>query len=139
MMVALRAGVSVNALVRVGSRIRQESRLDGVQLSVDTPTLERLGESLSGLPQPFVIHVFGNDVTGMRRIAERVAALLRPIPALSDVFDNDGYPVTELRIEPRTGALAAYGLTPAQLYAQVDPLLNGEVLARVPQGNVPLD
>ncbi|MDE2051905.1 MAG: efflux RND transporter permease subunit, partial [Gammaproteobacteria bacterium] len=139
MMVALRPGVSVNARDRIGSRIRKESHLDGVQLSVDTPTIERLGESLSGLPQPFVIHVFGNDVTEMRQLSEQVTALLRPIPALSDVFDNDGYPVTQLRIEPRTGALAAYGLTPAQLYAQVDPLLNGEVLARVPQGNVPLD
>ncbi|HUY84271.1 MAG TPA: efflux RND transporter permease subunit, partial [Steroidobacteraceae bacterium] len=64
---------------------------------------------------------------------------LRPIPALSDIFNNDGYPVTQLQIEPRTGALAAYGLTPARLYAQIDPLLNGEVLAQVPEGNVPLD
>jgi multidrug efflux pump subunit AcrB len=138
-MVALRQGVSVNALDRIAGRIRKESRLDGVQLSVDTPTLERLGESLSGLPQPFVIHVFGNDVAGMRRLSERITALLRPIPALSDIFDNDGYPVTELRIEPRAAALAAHGLTPAQLYAQLAPLLQGQVLATVPQGNVPLD
>ena len=33
----------------------------------------------------------------------------------------------------------AYGLTPGQLYAQIEPLLNGEVLAQVPQGNEPLD
>lgn len=139
MMVALKPGVSVNALDRIGRRIRQESHLDGVQLAIGTPTLERLGESLSGLPQPFVIHVFGSDVTEMRRLAEQVAARLRPIPALSNIFDNDGYPVTQLRIEPRATALAAYGLTPAELYAQLDPLLNGEVLARIPQGNVPLD
>jgi cobalt-zinc-cadmium resistance protein CzcA len=139
MMVALKPGVSVNALDRIGRRIRQESHLDGVQLAIDTPTLERLGESLSGLPQPFVIHVFGSDVTEMRRLAEQITARLRPIPALANIFDNDGYPVTQLRIEPRGSALAAYGLTPAQLYAQLDPLLNGEVLARIPQGNVPLD
>ncbi|HVS77066.1 MAG TPA: efflux RND transporter permease subunit, partial [Steroidobacteraceae bacterium] len=139
MMVALEPGVSVNALDRIGSRIRRESHLDGVQVAVDTPTIERLGESLSGLPQPFVIHVFGSSVAEMRRLSEEITARLRPIPALSDVFDNDGYPVTELRIEPRSAALAAYGLTPAQLYAQIDPLLNGQILARVPRGNVPLD
>ena len=49
------------------------------------------------------------------------------------------YPVTQLQIDPRESALAAYGLTPEQLYSQLDPLLNGEVLAQVPQGNVPLD
>ena len=64
--VALEPGVSVNALDRIGRRIQRESRLPGVQLSVNTPTIERLGESLSGLPQPFVIHVFGSSVRQLR-------------------------------------------------------------------------
>ncbi|HWF98068.1 MAG TPA: efflux RND transporter permease subunit [Steroidobacteraceae bacterium] len=139
LMVALRPGVSVNALDQIGRRVQRESKLPGVQLSIDTPTIERLGESLSGLPQPFVIHVFGSSIQRLRTVAAQVAARLRRVPALSSLFDNDGYPVTQLQIEPREAALAAYGLTPAQLYAQINPLLNGEVLARVPQGNVPLD
>lgn len=138
MMVALEPGVSVNALDRIGSRIQRESGQPGVQLSVDTPTIERLGESLSGLPQPFVIHVFGSSVPELRIVAEEVTARLRPIGALSGLFDNDGYPVTQLEIDPRDSALAAHGLTPEELYAQIAPLLNGEVLAQVPQGNVPL-
>ncbi|MDE2347888.1 MAG: efflux RND transporter permease subunit [Gammaproteobacteria bacterium] len=138
-MVSLNSGVGVNALDRIGRRIQAESKLPGVQLAVDTPTIERLGESLSGLPQPFVIHVFGSRVGEMRALAERIAGRLRRIPALTDLFDNDGYPVTQLQLEPRADALAAHRLTPAQLYAQVEPLLNGEVLAQVPRGNVPLD
>ncbi|MGH8269199.1 MAG: efflux RND transporter permease subunit, partial [Steroidobacteraceae bacterium] len=137
--VALKRGISVNALDRIGQRIRQESQLTGVQLSVNTPTLERLGESLSGLPQPFVIHVFGSSFKELRTLSAEITARLRPIHALSNIFNNDGYPITQLRIEPRTAALAAYGLTPAQLYAQIDPLLDGEILATVPEGNVPLD
>ena len=139
MMVALKPGVSVNGLDQIGLRIRRESKLPAVQVSVDTPTIERLGESLSGLPQPFVIHVFGSSVSELRSVAQQVAVRLRPIPALSDLFNNDAYPVTQLLIEPRETALAAYGLTPAQVYEQINPLLNGEILAQVPQGNVPLD
>lgn len=139
MQVVLKPGISVNALDRIGSRIRQESRLSGVQLAVDTPTIERVGESLSGFAQPFVIQVFGSSVRELRAVADEITQRLRPIPALSNLFNNDGYPVTQLEIEPRAAALAAYGLTPAQLYAQVDPLLNGEILAQVPEGNVPLD
>jgi cobalt-zinc-cadmium resistance protein CzcA len=139
MQVVLKPGVSVNALGQIGSRIQRESKLPGVQLAVDTPTIERLGESLSGLPQPFVIHIFGSSIRELRTLAGTVAARLRGVPALSSLFNNDGYPVTQLQIEPREAALAAYGLTPAQLYAQLNPLLNGEVLAQVPQGNVPLD
>ena len=139
MQVVLKPGISVNALDRIGRRIRKESQLSGVQLSVDTPTLERLGESLSGLPQPFVIHVFGSSLPELRKLAGQITARLQPIPALTDIFNNDGYPVTELQIVPREGALAAHGLTPSQLYGQLAPLLNGEVLAEVPDGNVPLD
>ncbi|MHB1871349.1 MAG: efflux RND transporter permease subunit [Steroidobacteraceae bacterium] len=139
MQVALKKGVSVNALDAIGERIRKESQLPGVQLSVDTPTIERLGESLSGLPQPFVIHVFGSHIREMRTLAEQITARLRTVPALSNLFDNDGYPVTQLTISPRSAALAGYGMTPASLYAQLDPLLNGQRLAQVPEGNVPLD
>lgn len=137
--IALEAGVSVNALDRLARRIGRESQLPGVTVAIDTPTVERVGESLSGLPQPFVISIFGSDLTQLRRLAGEVTARLRRIPALVDIFDNDGYPVSELDIEPRASALAAYGLTPASLEAQLRPLLNGEVLARVPEGNVPLD
>jgi cobalt-zinc-cadmium resistance protein CzcA len=136
--VALKAGVSVNALDAIGQRIQRESQLPGVQLAVDTPTIERLGESLSGLPQPFVLHVFGSSVPELRAIAEQITARLRRIQALADVFNNDGYPVTQLQIEPETEALAIHGLTPASLYAQLDPLIDGQVISRVPEGNVPL-
>jgi len=137
--IALRPGVNVSALDAIGERIQRESRLPGVQLSVDTPTIERVGESLSGLPQPFVIHVFGSHVAELRRIAEQITGRLKRIPALADVFDNDGYPVTQLQIEPMTDALALHRLTPAALYAQLAPLIDGRIVSRVPEGNVPLD
>lgn len=137
--IVLKPGVSVNSLDAIGRRLQKESQLTGVQTALDTPTLERVGESLSGLPQPFVLHVFGSSITELRTVADEVTTRLRPIPALRNIFNNDGYPVTQLQLQPKTGALAAYGLTPAGLYTQVNPLLNGEVVAQVPEGNVPLD
>lgn len=139
MQIALKPGVNVNSLNAIGKRVLKESQMTGVQSALDTPTLERVGESLSGLPQPFVIHLFGSSITELRTLADQVAARLRPIPALASIFNNDGYPVTQLQLQPRPEALAAHGLTPAQLYAQINPLLNGEVVAQVPEGNVPLD
>ncbi|RDV00315.1 efflux RND transporter permease subunit [Trinickia dinghuensis] len=136
--VVLKSGVSVNALDAIGERIQQESKLPGVQFAVDTPTIERVGESLSGLPQPFVIHVFGSSVAELRTLSEQIAARLRRISALSDVFNNDGYPVTQLQIAPDAQALGVDGMTPASLYAQLNALVNGEVVTRVPEGNVPL-
>jgi len=136
--ILLRPGVAVNSLDRIGRRLLRISRTAGVQLSLDTPTVERLGESLSGLPQPFVIHLFGARLAGLRIAARRIVARLRGVAGLSDIFNNDGYPVTRIDLTPRPDALAAQGMTPAQLYGQLRPLLRGELVAEVPDGNLPL-
>jgi heavy metal efflux system protein len=136
--IALKPSVSVNSLNRLAVRAQMESQLPGVQLSIDTPTIERLGESLSGLPQPFAVRLFGNDIAQLRKLSDEIAARLRSVPGLRGVFNNDAYPVTQLRLIPNTVALAAHHLTPAELYAQVQPLVAGEIVAQVPEGNVPL-
>ncbi len=137
--IRLKPNVNVKSLDQIGKRLLKDSQMPGVQLSVDTPTVERVGESLSGLPQPFVLRLFGPAIPELRTLAQQITARLRTIPALTGVFDNDAYPITELQLQPTPAALAAYHLTPSQLYAQIAPLLNGEVVAQVPDGNVPLD
>lgn len=136
--ITLKPSIKVNSLDEISNRFLKESKTDGVQLSMDTPTIERVGESLSGLPQPFVIDVFGSSTAELRTLSNEMVQRLRPIPALTGIFNNDGYLITELQIVPRTDALAARHMTPAQLYAQLAPLMTGEVVAHVPEGNVPL-
>ncbi|HEX8711020.1 MAG TPA: efflux RND transporter permease subunit, partial [Terracidiphilus sp.] len=115
--ITLKPGVKVDNLESLSDRLLKESRTDGVQLSMDTPTIERVGESLFGLPQPFVMDVFGRNVEEMRSIAGQMVQRLRTIPAMKGIFNNDGYLITELQITPKPGALAARHITPAQLYA----------------------
>lgn len=137
--IVLKPNVNANNLDRVGRRLLKKSQMTGVQTVLDTPTLERVGESLSGLPQPFVIELYGPRLGRLRTLSRQVVERLRHVPALSSIFNNDGYPITQLQILPKPHALAAYGLTPAGLYAQLKPLLSGEVVAQVPDGNIPLD
>ncbi len=136
--ITLRPSVKVNSLDAISKRLTEESRLAGVQTSIDTPTIERVGESLFGLPQPFVLDVYGSSVATMRSLAAQITDRLRPIPALSGIFNNDGYLITQVQITPKTAALAARNITPAQLYAQISPLLNGVIVAQMPQDNVSL-
>jgi cobalt-zinc-cadmium resistance protein CzcA len=136
--ITLKTNVNMNSLDEISNRILNETRTKGVQTSIDTPTIERVGESLSGLPQPFVIDVYGSNIDGLRNLSQQMVERLRPISALTGIFNNDGYLITELQITPRTAALAARHMTAADLYAQIQPLLNGEIVAEVPEGNVPL-
>ncbi|OYW06152.1 MAG: acriflavine resistance protein B, partial [Acidobacteria bacterium 37-65-4] len=137
--IPLKPGVNFNSLDQIGARLLEAGRMTGVQAAVGTPTLERVGESLSGLPQPFVLDIFGSRIAVLRRLSEEFSTALRKVPSLTSIFNNNAYPVSQIRLEPDAGALAAYGLTPGDLQRQVEPLINGVVAARVPDGNVPLD
>ncbi len=138
MEITLKPGVDANNLDAISARLLKESRMTDVQSGIDTPTIERTGESLSGLPQPFVLHVFGNSIAGLRKLAKKIAAQLHGVPGLAGVFNNDAYPVSTIQLTPDMTALTAAHLAPAALYAQIRPLLHGETAALVPSGNVPL-
>lgn len=136
--IVLKTDINTNALDTIAARLLREGNMDGVQQSIDTPTIERLGESLSGLPQPFEISLFGPHLGTLRQLSIQIASHLKQVPSLSDIFNNDTYPVPVLQIKPRTDALRAYGLTPHTLYQQLDLLLNGRILDQVPDGEEPL-
>ncbi|MDE2492155.1 MAG: efflux RND transporter permease subunit [Elusimicrobia bacterium] len=137
--IALKPSVDFNSLDKIGARLLAATRMTGVQTALDTPTIERVGESLSGLPQPFVLDIFGSRISDLRRLSERFTRALKEVPSLTSIFNNAAYPVSQIQLKPDAGALAAYGLTPADLQKQVGPLIDGEIAAKVPDGNVPLD
>lgn len=131
--VALKDTVDVHNLDAIGQRLMKASQTTGVQLALGTPTLERIGESLSGLPQPFVLQLFGPDITTLRTLSETITEKLHDVPLLADVFNNDGYPVTQLQVRPDPAALARHGLTPADFYQQLNLLMQGQILTEVPR------
>lgn len=132
--VVLKPDVNANHLDRIAAQLREAAKEPGVQQSFDTPTIERLGESLSGLPQPFELTLYGNHIDTLRQLSEAITKRLKTVPALTDVFNNDAYPVTQLVVEPRTETMRSLGLTPADMANQLALLLNGRVLARLPDG-----
>ncbi|MDE8347652.1 MAG: efflux RND transporter permease subunit, partial [Acidocella sp.] len=134
--IRLKASAGANSLDAIAARILQATQTQAVQLDIDTPTVERLGESLSGLPQPFEIQLFGRDFAGMSHVADEIVARLQKVNGLSGVFDDDGYPETQINVQPRAAAMAASGMTPVDLGAQLGALLAGQIVAEVPEGNV---
>ncbi len=133
--IVLKPGQAGNDLNAMAKHFLQIAQQPDVQQSIDTPTIERFGESLSGLPQPFEITLIGNRIDTLRKLSERVTARLKKVPDLADVFNNDAYPVSQLRIEPRADALRLAGLTPRALFAQVTPLLRGRGITWIPDGS----
>lgn len=137
--IVLKAGVATDSLNRLANHLQQVASQPGVVQSVDTPTIERVGESLSGLPQPFEITLFGNQIDTLRQLSQAITARLKTVPGLSNIFNNDAYPVTGLRIIPRRDILRSVGLAPGALATQLGLLLHGRVLASIQDGASTLD
>lgn len=131
--IVLKPSVTSHSLDTISQKLLKKSQTPGVQLAIGTPTLERLGESLSGLPQPFVLRVFGPNIEKLRTLAEKITKKLRQVSSISDVFDNDGYPITQLQLVPNQTALQAYSISPARLQNQLSMLLGGRIMAEVPE------
>lgn len=137
--IVLKSNVSTNNLDGLAAHLVKVAAQPGVEQSVDTPTIERLGESLSGLPQPFEITLFGNRIDTLRRLSKTITTRLKTVPGLADIFNEDAYPVTGLQVAPRPAVLRSVGLTPAALATQLGLLLHGRVLATLPNGASSLD
>ncbi len=136
MEILLKPSAGANSLDNIAAQILQQTQTPAVQMGIDTPTVERLGESLSGLPQPFEIQLFGSDFATMSNVANEITTRLAKVNGLSSVFNNDGYPQTQINVQPRAAAMAVAGLTPAELSNQLAVLLAGRVVARIPDGNL---
>ena len=134
--ILLKPSAGANSLDNIAAQILQQTQTPAVQMGIDTPTVERLGESLSGLPQPFEIQLFGSDFATMSSMANEITTRLAKVNGLSSVFNNDGYPETQINVQPRAAAMAAAGLTPAELSNQLAALLAGQIVAEVPDGNL---
>jgi multidrug efflux pump subunit AcrB len=134
--ILLKPTAGANSLDAIAARILAETQTPAVQMGIDTPTVERLGESLSGLPQPFEIQLFGTDFATMSTVSDQITSRLARVSGLADVFNDDGYPETQVNVRPHSAALAAAGLTPAALSGELSALLAGQIVTQVPDGNL---
>jgi cobalt-zinc-cadmium resistance protein CzcA len=136
--IRLKPGAGGASLDALANRVQAETQFPSLQTSIDTPTIERLGESLNGLPQPFALDLYGDNLGQMSATAQIITQRLSQVPGLSGLFNDQGYPETQIRITPRPAALAAVGMTPAALSGEVSALMAGDIAAELPDGAAPL-
>ena len=137
--IVLKPSVNVDDLNSLSEHFLKITKTPGVQLDIDTPTIERLGESLSGLPQPFVLRLFGQNISTLRKLAKEITKKLRHLNSLTGVFDDDGYPVTQIHLKPNLFNMQTYGISPKELQEKLALLLHGKVLAQIPHNDYSID
>ncbi len=128
--------------IRTGGRPKAEILADlrerlsmlPVSVNVGQPISHRLDHMLSGVRAEIALKIFGEDLDGLRTIAENMRQRLSGIPGLVDlqVEKQTRIPQLEVRIDYQRAAL--YGLQPAQITEQLERLSNGRVVSRIIDG-----
>ncbi|MBU2738248.1 efflux RND transporter permease subunit [Acidithiobacillus concretivorus] len=96
--------------------------------------MEDLIGDLTAVPQPIEIKLFGADPQTLQKMARQVAGQIRQVPGVVEVFDGITIAgdAVDMHVDPVKAALA--GMTPGQVSSQLQTLMEGRVVSRIPQG-----
>jgi CzcA family heavy metal efflux pump len=106
-------------------------RVPGLGFNVEEFLGERINEVLSGETAPVVVKVMGPDLQRLRSLTAEVAAVAARTPGLGAVRPDPQIDVPQLRIRPDRVQLARYGVTAADLTADVVSWRQGEVATQI--------
>jgi CzcA family heavy metal efflux pump len=106
----------------------------GIQGEVVTFLGDRIGESLSGETAQVAIKVFGDDLSALDDVANKIVATLTNEPGVKDLQfkRQDNTPV--LSIEPEAARLAAAGLKTQDVLEAVESQYSGAIVGQTFSG-----
>lgn len=103
----------------------------GLAFTVEAFLGERINEILSGETAPVVVKVRGPDLQRLRALAAQVAATAGQTPGLGAIRPDPQIDVPQIRVRPDGVQLARYGITPADVAADVVGWRQGETSTQI--------
>lgn len=115
-------------------RARVLHGVPGVNVEFSQMLQDMIGD-LSGTPEPVEVKVFGSDQAAIEATARQVAANLRQIPGLVDVFNGIvlSSPVEKVLVDQTQAQ--RYGISPADVYGALRCVIQGTVATDVRVGD----
>ncbi|MBL6720477.1 MAG: efflux RND transporter permease subunit [Planctomycetes bacterium] len=119
----------------VRRRVRELlEQVPGITTNVGQPIEHRLSHILLGTPAAIAISVYGDDLDGLRAVAQELEAALEDLPGAREFTANREVMVQSLPVQFRSDLLAAHGLTPRAAAEQVRDAVHGAQVAEVHDG-----
>lgn len=115
------------------------ARMPGYSVSFMQPMIDGVQDKLSGAHSDLVVKVFGDDLDEGRRIAARVAEVLRTVPGAADVAVDVEPPLPNLRIDLDRAAAARLGINAADVATLVSTGIGGAAIGQVYVGEKSYD
>ena len=104
---------------------RSLGTIPGVTVSFGQPISHRIDHMISGSKTNLAVKIFGPDLAVLRALARQTEAVLRGVPELVDLSNQEQATVPELIVAFDRTAMARYGVAPAELSRAVEALYQG--------------
>ena len=100
--------------------------LPGLKIGFSQPIFDMVNDMIAGAHSDLVVKIFGDDLTGGRRLAEALAGDLQGIRGAADVAVDQEPPLPQLQIKINRPAAARYGINVADLDDLIETAIGGK-------------
>jgi CzcA family heavy metal efflux pump len=115
---------------------RAVATIPGVSVSFGQPISHRIDHMISGSKTNLAVKIFGPDLTVLRGLSAGAERLLREVPGIVDLSNQEQASVPQLLVDFDREALGRHGLTPADLARSVEALFQGTVAGELVEGGL---
>lgn len=115
------------------------SHLPGVNIEIGQPISHRIDAMLSGTEAQIAIKLFGDDLTKLFALGNKIKAVAAEVPGVVDANIEQQMERPQLDIHPRRDMLAYYGIPMSQFADFIRVALAGETVSQVYEKGRPFD
>jgi CzcA family heavy metal efflux pump len=115
---------------------RAVATIPGVSVSFGQPISHRIDHMISGSRTNLAVKIFGPDLSVLRGLSAGAERLLRGVPGIVDLSNQEQATVPQLLVEFDREAMARYDLTPAHMAQSVEALFQGTVAGELVEGGL---
>ncbi len=111
-----------------------EKKVPNAAFSFSQPIELRVSELISGVRSDIAIKLFGDDLDTLKKMADRIAAVVSRVPGAEDVKVEATSGLPQLQIKPDREAIARYGINVEDVNSLVESIVAGKEAGQVYQG-----
>ncbi len=115
---------------------KRVSVIPGTAVSFGQPISHRIDHMISGSKSNLAVKVFGPDLAVLRSISGQAEKLLRNVPGIVDLSNQEQASVPQLLIDFDRRAMARHGLSATSLARTVEALFQGTPVGEIVQDGI---
>jgi cobalt-zinc-cadmium resistance protein CzcA len=121
---------------RMSERI---AALPGYSAGFSQPIIDMVMDLVAGTHSDLALRIYGDDLAETRRLADRIADIMRDIPGAADVSVDQEPPLPQLQIIADREKIAQYGLNVHDVTELIEFAIGGAAISQIYAGSKTYD